>query len=201
MMVDRKKIKKIVVIFLGCLILNGCGTKIESNVEYWKNILRQPLKLDKDTSREKQDSNKIPDEQSEITDQPKIAVKLYFINEDQQLVVEKREINKAVGLARKTLEELIAGPQNEGNYPVFPAKTSLQDINIKEDGLCVLDFSQEIKNIADAQQEKLLLKAVLKTLSQFESIERVTFMVEGEPVSTLGGKVKFAAEIEINESF
>lgn len=206
MLAKKTKQASIVLIIIFCFIFSGCGEKIvTNNLDYWKNMLKQPLNLNK-----KEPVNTVTNENNDLDGEktesiiesatPNYTISLYFSDsEGKILVAEKRDIVKVEGIGRKTINELIKGPVNTANKPVFPEGTQLRDINIKENGLCIVDFSKEIKNIKSAQEEKTLISSVLKTLSQFDSIKEVTFMVEGEKVRTLGGFIDLKDSVQIGE--
>ena len=74
-----------------------------------------------------------------------VEVSLYFTDEKgEALTVEKRVIGKEEGIARATVNALLKGPESQGLKAAVPTGTQLRDINIKEDGCCVVDFSKEI---------------------------------------------------------
>jgi len=196
----------IILIVIFCFIFSGCGEKlVTTNLDYWRNMLKQPLKLDKKDPVGTVTDEEDPGEEEKpvsITQSaaPNYTISLYFADsEGKSLVAEKRDIVKVEGIGRKTINELIKGPVNGANKPVFPEGTQLRDINIKEDGLCILDFSKEIRNISSAQAERILISSILKTLSQFDSVKEVTFRVEGEKVNTLGGFINWQDRIKIGE--
>ncbi len=116
------------------------------------------------------------------------SVKLFFLNaEGSELLEETRQIAKVPGIARETLEALIEGPAQPEAAALFPEGTTLRDINITEDGICKVDFSQEIQGIVSKEREEMVTLAIIKTLSQFPSIQTVQFMVEGLSVHSLTG--------------
>lgn len=121
----------------------------------------------------------------------KIKVDLYFADATgNNLVKESREIPKVEGIARATIEELIMGPaQGSGLSSTIPKGTSLEDINIKADGTCIVNFSPEFKanHAKGATNEALTVYSVVNTLTQFPSVHQVKFLVDGQEVETLAG--------------
>ena len=113
---------------------------------------------------------------------------LYFGGQDgTSLVPESRVIPKEVGIARSTLNELIKGPATPEYLSVFPEGTRLLDINVKPDGLCIVNLSHEACQVTNQQQEEMMVMAIVNTLGQFPTIKEVTFMIDGEPVQEIGG--------------
>ncbi|MDH7479064.1 MAG: GerMN domain-containing protein [Syntrophomonadaceae bacterium] len=123
---------------------------------------------------------------------PMVAVDLYFADlEKDQLVPEKRNIPKVVGIARATVEELLKGPAaDSGLRSAIPPGTSLLDINVRTDGLCIVDLSREMRSQAlDPMEESLAVYSVVNTLTQFPTVKRVQILVNGQKVESLNGAV------------
>ncbi|MEW6424365.1 MAG: GerMN domain-containing protein [Bacillota bacterium] len=118
------------------------------------------------------------------------AVVLYFADKNGYLVAYPKEIPKVVGIGRRTLEELCQGPPaDSGLYPTIPAGARLKDINIKENGLAIVDFSQNLKSRhwGGATGELLTVYSIVNTLTQFPTVQEVQILIEGERVQTLAG--------------
>lgn len=107
-----------------------------------------------------------------------MSVNLYF-TDGEYLIAETREIDKVEGLARETVNELLLGPSLDGSLlPTIAEGTKLLDINVKSDGTCVVDFSNDILN----EQSELMVYSIVNTLTQFSSINTVEILVEGQDV-------------------
>jgi germination protein M len=128
---------------------------------------------------------------------------LYFSNEDgSSLVAEQRTIPKVEGIARATINELIAGPHPEsGLQSTIPAGTVLKDINIRPEGLAIVDFSSELVSnfMGDSNAETLAVYSIVNTLTQFDTVNEVQILVDGEVVETIGGHVSVAAAMTRDE--
>lgn len=128
-----------------------------------------------------------------------IEVTLYFADGyGQSLVGESRLIPKTEGIARATINELLSGPSpDSGLLPTVPYGTKLKDINVKEDGLIIVDFSSElIENHAGGDLgESLTVYSIVNTLTQFPTVDRVQFLVDGKIVETIAGAVNLSREI------
>ena len=117
-----------------------------------------------------------------------VEVSLYFAAADGENVVEtKKVIPKVEGLARATIESLLAGPETgSGLKASVPEGTKLLDINIKaEQKLCIVDFSRELIDEMESSgiNKKVIVESITNTLCQFPSIEKVEFRIEGQPIS------------------
>lgn len=131
------------------------------------------------------------------------TVTLWFSGpQGQYLVKEERVIPKVEGIARATINELIQGPHPESNLlPTIPLGTILRDINIKEDGLCIVDFSSELidNHLGGSAAEQLTVHSIVNTLTQFPTVDRVQFLVEGQYVDTIAGHVDISQAMARNE--
>ncbi len=123
-------------------------------------------------------------------------MKLYFVRKDGSgLEVEERKIVRVTGIARATVEELLKGPREEHLQSALPGETHLLDINVKEDGQCIVNLTSQVQGISEAEEEKLAVYSIVNTLSQFPTVKGVSFMVEGENVASIGGNISMAEPI------
>lgn len=182
------------VLLVVCLLSGGCSKVDDSKIKAWKDMIKIPTSTEKNAPSGKDPL--LPDEQStNLTEQVKIS--LYFKDAQQsKLVVEERSIAKVEGIARQTMQELIKGPSQTNLRPVFPTGTKLLDINVKPEGLCIVDLSGEAKKVTNKDQAKLMVQAVANTLGQFPSISQVSFLINGEKVNSLGGMVDLAKPVQ-----
>ena len=112
-------------------------------------------------------------------------VTLYFASSDGSgLTPEQRDIPAQPGIARATVNELIAGPQTAGLNPTLPAAAIVEGMTVR-DGLCTVDFSSELTEhlAADEQARLLAVSSLVNTLTQFDTVEKVRILVDGEPVT------------------
>lgn len=130
-------------------------------------------------------------------------VVLYFSNADgSALVAETRSIPKEEGIARATINQLIAGPASSDLYPTLPAATILDDINISE-GLCTVDFSSELlEDLGSESQDQLLaVYSIVNTLTQFDTVDYVQILVDGKVINTAIGGVDVSEALAPVASF
>jgi len=182
-----------------CLLSGGCSKVDDTKVNSWKDLLKIPTSTEK--SAQNNETNVTPANESQEAAEM-IGVKLYFIDSKQnKLVVEERKIGKVQGIARQTMQELIKGPSGAEYQAVFPAGTKLLDINIKPEGLCIIDLSGEANKVSSKEQGTLMIQAVANTLGQFPSIKEVSFLINGEKVNALGGIIDIAQPVQANHTF
>lgn len=94
------------------------------------------------------------------------------------------------GIAKAVISCLVeGGPAHQflttkGLRGVLPAKTTVLGMTVK-DGLAVVDFSPQFLQTADAVHERLLLDALTYTLTEFDTIDRVTLWVNGHTLTKM----------------
>lgn len=184
-----------VVLLAVCLLSGGCNSADDEKMAQWKDLLKIPV--DKDESLP-EDNKMNADNQEEVVEvKETISVSLYFGNEKgSSLISENREIPKVEGIARSTIQELIKGPAKAEYLEVFPGDTRLLDINLKTDGMCIVDLSSEAGLAGSEQQAKLMVYAIANTLGQFPTVSSVSFMIEGEQVDSIAGYLDLSQPIE-----
>lgn len=187
-----RQIAGILIIVL-CLMNTGCS-EIPKNESFknWQDLIRL-LPEDQKTAVPTKES--VPAENIILGES--VDVELYFMTADgASLEAEKRTIPKTEGIARKTLEELISGPDNKTLSSPLPAGTELLDINIKPEGLCIVDLSSEATLVKNENQEQMMVYAIANTVGQFPTVKEVTFMINGEKTTQLGGYLDLSNPIE-----
>lgn len=182
-----------VVILAVCLISGGCSSPPASS-KAWQDLIKlvpeNPKKQEVKTQEVKDPAPKSPSGET-------VTIKLYFARSGQEeLAVENRTVAKTQAIARKTMEELIKGPQSKEFSPVFPAGTALRDINIRTDGICVVDLNAKVRGIKSEQEEKLMVQAISNSLGQFPTIEGVSFMIDGQMVESINGGIDLSSPVK-----
>jgi spore germination protein GerM len=200
-----RKVKRIalvlVVLMVVSALLSGCSLldKVAS------------LKQGFNKAEKKQDPN--PAGPTVVIEAPKNAtptvtgdskkITLYFADATgQKLVAEERVVPKVTGIARLCMEELVKGPTQADLKATLPASTKVLDINVRPDGLAIVDFSGSlIKDLpASATAEKLAVYSIVNTLTQFPTVQKVELRVDGKKVDTLLGYVKVSTALSRNTS-
>jgi outer membrane lipoprotein-sorting protein len=122
------------------------------------------------------------------------TIELYFMKVTDtsfELDLETRSVDGRLG-ARELLEELLKGPQDQSLSRIIPEETRLLDVRV-ENGIAYADFSAEItKGNFGAGTEGVLVSSIVWTLTQFEEIEAVQILVEGQVLESLAGHVSIS---------
>lgn len=106
---------------------------------------------------------------------------LYFENTAGTAIV---PVTKYVGGdadAFAAMNELVRGPGDGGLKNLMPEGTELLGVDVDEAGVATVDFSKTFKDISqDPQQEKMLIKCIVLTMTQFDNIDVVRILVNGK---------------------
>ena len=144
-------------------------------------VLEDTLEQAPATGREQTEDTQTADAESR-------EVILYFTSADNgNLIGEKRDIPRSASPARSAMEQLIAGPREEDLLPSLPTDTRLLDINSAE-GLCTVDLSEELINGSHGSEAQLTaIYSIINTMSQFDTVDQVQVLVEGQQLSAING--------------
>lgn len=88
------------------------------------------------------------------------------------------------GIAKATLSMMVQSPDNDmqaarlGLRTVLPENTSI-DLDISG-GLARIDLGREVLDMADAAAESNMIDAVVQTLTEFDTVDRVEFLIGGQ---------------------
>lgn len=166
----NKKLIMYVSIILIVAILIGVGYFIYNNIKNKNNEII---------------SEYIP--QEEITEEQlrQTIITLYFLDiENYKLVPEPRKIDSKELIKdpyKVLINLLIEGPKNEKLIKLIPEGTNLISAEIK-DNILFINFSKEFINEQNLgkEQEELILKSIVNTVTELTEINKVAFLIEGE---------------------
>lgn len=87
------------------------------------------------------------------------------------------------GIAKATLSMMVQSPANDmqaarlGLRTILPENTAI-DLDISK-GLARIDLGPEVLNMADAAAETAMVQAVVQALTEFDTVDRVEFLIGG----------------------
>lgn len=109
-------------------------------------------------------------------------------------------VPKTVTPARAAMEALIAGYPG-GPFVPLPEETEVLGVTIK-DGLATVDFSGELRNVnVGSGGEAAVLSAIVATLGQFQGVNSVQILVDGEKLDSLAGHIDITEPISTDEIY
>jgi hypothetical protein len=133
------------------------------------------------------------------TEQRTVTVQAWFARPEQEgqsagdpkLFVVHRAIPATEGIGAAAVTELLAGPESiESAADVstaVPDGTRLLGLNIAN-GLATVDLSSEFELGGGSLSMQMRLAQVVYTLTQFPTVKRVQFQLDGEPVRVFSGE-------------
>jgi germination protein M len=113
---------------------------------------------------------------------------LYLLDANGYVVPVSLTLPKAEGPAKQVLTYMVKGGPVEtmlpsGFHAVLPEGTKVLGMTIK-DGTATVDFSKEFKQY-DPKDEKKMLDAISRALTEFKSIKNVSIWVNGHPLTEM----------------
>lgn len=139
--------------------------------------------------KEKEENIKLKKEQDNKDNY--INIGLYFDSskdgKKSEITKEERLLNKDEVLGEVIIQQLIKGPAVRSDLrPIIPKGTRLISFSIT-DKIATINFSGEIVVPMSAEKEETCLKAIVNSLSEIPSVEKVKIQVENKNIDTIGG--------------
>jgi hypothetical protein len=118
-----------------------------------------------------------------------VPVAVYFVR-GEKIGTAGREV-AGPAVARAALEELVEGPSSAdtaaGLSSAIPVGTKVLGVDIA-DGVATADLSSAFGSGGGSLSMSLRIAQVTYTLTQFPTVQRVSFQLEHEPITSLGGE-------------
>lgn len=129
-------------------------------------------------------SEVLPDTSVSTATGPTQYTTVYYTDSEGYLVPVSRQVSKTDGIAKATLSLMVANDTNDltaarlGLSTVIPDATTF-DLDISG-GKARIDLSSNVLSLPDAESESHLVSSVVATLTQFDSVNAVEFLVGGQ---------------------
>ena len=122
---------------------------------------------------------------------PETSTFAVYLLRDGVIAPVRRTVASTPAVARASLEALMTGPtgaeESDGLVTRDPRGTTLLDVSVA-DGVATVDLSGTFDDGGGSASMLGRVAQVVATLTQFPTIERVAFRLDGEPVETIGGE-------------
>ena len=122
---------------------------------------------------------------------PETSTFAVYLLRDGVIAPVRRKVASTPAVARASLEALMTGPtgaeQSDGLVTAIPEGTTLLDVSVA-DGVATVDLSGTFDDGGGSASMLRRVAQVVATLTQFSTIERVAFRLDGEPIETVGGE-------------
>ena len=114
-----------------------------------------------------------------------------WFHRGEHLFVAHRSQNATLAVGRASIEALLEGPDvHETQRDVqssVPSGTELLGLDI-DDGIATVDLTSEYESGGGSLSMTMRLAQVVYTLTQFETVDAVQFMLDGEPVDVFSAE-------------
>lgn len=134
---------------------------------------------------------------SDVNAFEKSELVLFFADETgEKLVREERSVvhNVNTSLEKLIIEELIKGPEQEGNYRTLTGDTKLLNVSVNEN-ICYVNFDSAFLNNAIEVKEYIPIYSIVNSLSELTSVNKVQISVNGS------ADVLFRDAVSLNTTF
>jgi hypothetical protein len=114
-----------------------------------------------------------------------------FLVRGEHVVPVRRAVPPTQALARASLAALLRGPtaveRRSGYSSAIPSTTVLRDLALSH-GLLTVDLNNRFQAGGGSLSMQLRVAQVVFTATQFSSVRRVAFRLDGKPVEAIGGE-------------
>jgi len=136
------------------------------------------------------DGEKIEDDVEGMEVKMRDTVFYYVTDDGHHLVPYMMKIPWEEGIGRAAVKKLIDCQEvretlnGTGLNPVLPSGTEILGLTIR-DGLAKIDFNGNFLNFSTKEEEENGVNAVVYTLTEFPTVDKVQFMIEGKIIDIL----------------
>jgi len=117
-------------------------------------------------------------------------LRVYFVRGDR-VGVATRDVPRTQAVAAAAVRELLRGADDVeragGLRTAIPEGTELRGVSIAN-GVATVDLSREFESAGGSASTLLRVAQVVHTLTQFPTVRRVAFRIEGADVAAIGGE-------------
>lgn len=140
------------------------------------------------STAEKSASGKPADAAGQYAAQGQVEVTLYFPNDQGNGLGVVKSAVAAKDKYTEAVKALVRGTDKPGLTNIFPADVKVRGVRVK-DGIATADFSRALtqKFVGGSTGERMLVGALVNTLTEFPEVKKVLITVEGERIETISG--------------
>ena len=140
---------------------------------------------------------------SNVNAYEKAELTLYFADETGSfLVPERREVVHSINTstAQLIVEQLIAGPSQEGNFATLPSDCKILSLSVT-DNVCYINFDGAFLNTTLPVSEYIPIYSIVNSLCETGSVTRVQIMVNGSQDVMFRNVVSLNTTFERNQEY
>ena len=165
------------------LLLAGCGMfkADETGGQIDPPQVEYETEAELDAELLDQEVTALPEKEAPVT--------LYFKDADGYVAPLGIRIPAEPGIAKLALAYMVEGGPAESVLPdgftaLLPKGTKVLGMDIRQDGLAIVDFSEQFTDY-NSEDERKIMEAVTWTLTGFNSVSSVQLWVEGKPLKEM----------------
>lgn len=107
---------------------------------------------------------------------------LHFTNETGSFLVPVLRVMDAGTTPVEAVEQLMEPAEDTGLVSLLPPVTEVHSVTVSEDGVATIDLSGEFESLSEIPaMERMAVRGLILTLTQFKNIEDVQITINGEP--------------------
>ena len=140
---------------------------------------------------------------SNVNAYEKTELTLYFADSTgEKLVKEQREVvhNVTTSLEKLVVEQLIAGPEQEGHFATLPADLKILNLTVN-DSVCYINFDSTFLNVKPELNEYIPIYSIVNSLCELTTVTKVRILVNGSQDVMFRDVVSLNAAFERNEEY
>ncbi len=198
-----KSLLLLVAVLCAVMLFTGCTNPLSSLRDFFNKktaiVDEEPVM---DEMAEREDLNNVTKEMPDGTR----ATVLYYKDGENLLVPVMRYIPKGdMGIAKAAVKGMIYSTELSENikpiglYPTLPLGTEILGATIKEDGLAIIDFNENITDFDSEEGEALGIKALVYTLTEFSNIKSVQIKIDGKEIEEMPHGTKIGSPLKRTE--
>lgn len=124
-----------------------------------------------------------PQEEISLEQERKTLVSLYFINKTSKEPQAEARLIDVKDLVKEPyitlINLLIEGPKNDNLEKIIPDGTVVNSASLKND-ILVIDFNNSFINVSGEENEKNVIKTIVKTLTELTEVNGIKILIDGE---------------------
>ena len=135
---------------------------------------------------------------NEINAYEKVDLRLYFANEEGNLLVEESQrnvvYNSNIAMEKLVVEKLIEGPKAEGSYPTINPTTKIISVTVK-DGICYVNLDEAFQNQPYNVTSDVTIYSITNSLVELPNVNKVQISIKGE------SNISYRENVSLNNVF
>lgn len=135
---------------------------------------------------------------NEINAYEKVNLRLYFANEDGNLLVEENQrnvvYNSNISLEKLVVEKLVEGPKATGSYPTVNPATKIVSVTVK-DGTCYVNLDESFLSQPYNVTSDVTIYSITNSLVELSNINKVQISINGDT------NISYRENVSLNNVF